>query len=346
LKNLACSLVGPAVLLALVLVAGRAAADDASPASEARAEANEIVGFELSVARTPEAADCPDAPAVAAALQQVGSDPARRAPEAEEGPLFTQVLFDRDSTGYVAEVRSTGRKTGVRVLRNGASTCAPMAEATTVVLAVLLDLLPEGVNEPAPATVVIAPSSRASAAPAPARPAAAPNRPIAVALGVETGLGAGVFEDVAAGSLGGAVRPSYGRWELGAGALWVPTRSLPYMNGHVKVALLGARLTGCAWVVSFGNRIGFAGCTGVLLTALRGQGDGFDRDFTATRFWPVAEVGLRGRLELSDRLSLRLGVTGLLPLRRLTFSVERLAVAYETPSLGVLAEIGPELRFE
>jgi hypothetical protein len=345
LKNLACSLVNPAVLLTLVLFAGRAAADETSPASEARAEGNEIVGFELSVARTPQAADCPDAPAVAAAIQQVGSDPTRRAPDAEEEPLFTQVIFDRDGTGYFAEVRSTGRKTGVRVLRNGASTCAPLAEATTVVLAVLLDLLPEQNNEPAPAAAVIAPSPPASAAPAPAHRAPPRERPLAVALGVDAGLGVGVFEHLAVGSLGAAVRPSYGRWELGAGALLVPTRSLPFMNGHVDVALLGARLTGCAWVVSFGSRLGFAGCAGVLLAALRGQGRGFDRDFTTIQSWPVAEAGLRGRLALGDRLSVRLGVTGLLPLRRLTFSVERLAVAYETPSLGVLAEIGPELRF-
>lgn len=346
MKKLTCSQVGLAGFLGLFLFAGPAAADEGSPASEARAEANEIVGFELSVARTPEAADCPDAPAVAAAVQQVGSDPTRRAPDAEAGPLVTEIIFDRDSTGYFAEVRSTGRKTGVRVLRNGAPTCAPLAEATTVVLAVLLDLLPEAASEPAPATVFVAPSSSAGAAPAPARPAAPPHRPIAVALGVEAGVGAGVFEDVGVASLGGAVRPSYGRWELGAGVLWVPTRSLPYMDGHVDVTLLGARLTGCVWVVTFGSRVGLAGCAGVLLAALRGHGDGFDHDFPATLFWPVAEAGLRGRFALGGRLSLRLGVTGLLPMRRLTFSVERLAVAYETPSLGVLAEIGPELRFE
>ena len=346
LKNLTCSLIGSAVLWALLLGAGRAAADDTSPAGAARTEETESVGFELSVARTPEAADCPDAPALSAATQRVGTGPTSRAGEPEKEPLITQVTFDRDATGYFAEVRSTGRKTGLRVLRNEALTCAPLAEATTVVLAVLLDLLPQDENVPAPAVVPITQSSAAAPVPEPPRRALAPDRRIAVALGVDAGVAAGLLDHVAAGSLSGAVRPSYGRWELGAGVLWAPTRNLPFMNHSVDVALLGARLTGCGWVTPVRSRFGFAGCAGVLLAALRGQGHGFDHDEATTQFWPVAEVGLRGRLALNDRFSLRLGVTGLFPLRRLTFSVERLAVVYETPSLGVLAEIGPELRFE
>jgi hypothetical protein len=167
-----------------------------------------------------------------------------------------------------------------------------------------------------------------------------------VALGVDAGGAVGLLAHVAAGSLGGAVRASHGHLELGAGVLLAPTRNFPYMNGSVDVALLGARLTGCDWVTPLRSPFGVAGCAGVLLAALRGQGHGFDHDQTTVQFWPVAEAGLSGRFALSDRFSLRLGVTGLLPLRRLTFSVERLAIAYATPSLGALAEVGAELRFE
>jgi len=210
----------------------------------------------------------------------------------------------------------------------------------------LLDLLPEDEKVPAPAEVSVPASSRAALPPAPQRPPSAPGRPIVVAVGVDGGLAGGLLDHVPAGSLGGAVRPSYGRWELGAGVLWAPTRRFPFMNGSVDVTLLAARLTGCAWVTPLRSRFGVAGCAGVLLGALGGRGRGFDHDGTTTQFWPVAEAGFRGRLALSDRFSLRLGVAGLLPLRRLTFSVERLSVAYETPSLGVLAELGPEFRFE
>jgi hypothetical protein len=346
LKSFARSLVNLAALVLVLVFAVDGAAAGASPASESVAEATEIVGFELSVARTPSAADCPDAPALSAETQRVGTDPTLVASAHEAGLLVTQVVFDRDADGYFAELRSTGRKSGVRVVRNAASTCAPLAEAVTVVLAVLLDLLPDDIAQPVPERAAAAPTARADRPPMP-RPGNPPHRnPLALALGIDAGLGAGVLAHVAAGSLGGAARPSYGRWELGAGVLWAPTRSLPYLGRTVDVSLLGARVTGCAWSSPRPGRFGFAGCAGVLLAAMRGQGHGFDQDEATSQLWPVAEAGLRARLALGQRLFLRLGVTGLLPLRRLTFSVAGRGVAYETPSFGALAEIGPELRFE
>ena len=327
----------------LLLFTGRAAAVEERPASEASARENEIAGFELSVARTPQARDCPDAPELSAATARVGTGPTPREDEPEKAPLLTHVVFDRDAQGYSAEIRSTGRKSGVRVLRDAGETCAPLAEATTVVLAVLLDLLPESAEPPAPAPVA-APSPAAATPAASPGPAPPRRQSVVVTVGVDGGVAVGLLDQVAAGTLGAALRPSYGRWELGVGALWAPTRNFPFASGSVDVMLLSGRIIGCGWLTPSASRSGLAACAGVLFGVLRGEGHDFDQNRSTTQFWPLAEVGLRGRVVLGEKWGLRFGVSGLVPLRRLTFSVERLAVAYETPSFGALFELGPELR--
>lgn len=344
MKYLESSLPRVPPLAILLLFARPAPAEAEGPVTEPAAGGTGIAGFELSVARTPQAPDCPNATELSASVERVGTSPASAEGEPENAPLVTQVVFDRDAEGYFAEVRATGKKSGVRVVRAAGETCAPLVESTTVVLAVLLDRLPESAEEPTPPAVPATPPAAASSAPPP--PASRPKQTVVLAVGVAGGVAAGLIDHVPAGTLAAGFRPSYGRWELDAGALWAPTRSFAYSNGSVDVMLLAARLGGCGWVMPFGQRWGFGGCAGALLGSLSGAGHHFDREGSTSQFWPVAEAGLHGRVVLNKPLVLRLGVTGLLPLRHLTFSVDNVGVAYETPSGGVLLELGTELRFE
>jgi hypothetical protein len=282
------------------------------------------------------------------ATSALGTDPSVAVSSTE--PLAIQVIFDRDPSGYSAEVRVSGRKQGVRKVDAAGDDCAALAEATTVVLAMVLDRLP--------GDALSAPSSAPPEQPTPAPlTASAPSRESApsdgakatrVVFAVEAtgGVAYGMIGANASGMVGAAAHAGARFWEVQLGAAWTPARGIPYAGEEVRVGAVSGRIDGCLWFTPGGKQFRAAGCTSLWLTALHGEGHGFDQDHATTQFWPALAGGLTGRWRLSPRWALRLAGWGLVPLRRVTFSVAGLGTAFETHSWAVVTELGPELIFE
>src|SRR3954469_3360988 len=133
--------------------------------------AEPVPGGDVRVERGEGAVDCPTEKELVQSALALGSAPG----DAATGSNIS-VRFDRDGTAYRALVSSSGQKTGERELRTDDSDCRRLADAVTVVVAVLLDIVPAeaaasfDVARPAPAPT-------APPAPAPARTVLSPPGP-------------------------------------------------------------------------------------------------------------------------------------------------------------------------
>jgi hypothetical protein len=315
--------------------------------ASAHASAAELPGGTLVVHRTAEAADCPDAAALIASTLELGTT----LPPAAPAPLHLEVSFRREQSGYAAEVRASGRTEGVRDVTKEGATCAPLAEAVSVVLAVLLDLTPRATAPrppapPPPAPAPVAPGS-ASERPPPATPAgpSAPSESLAFGAGIQGGAAYRLVGDGLAPTVSAVVHVRLARWELFAGGLWAPGGSADYLEHTIEMSLLSAKLGGCAWLRPSRTRVDAALCASFLAGNLRAHGKGFPHDLPASDAWFAFGVGVAGRLPLVSKLALRLEISALVPTRKQTYTVAFTQGAYETSPVSALVELGPELTF-
>jgi hypothetical protein len=114
--------------------------------AEARA-AGPRVG--LRVTREVEAADCPDAPALAARVEAIVREHSIAAESDREGTVAF-VQFAHKAGGYDVRVLWSGRLTGERTFETTSDNCQPAAEAAAVALALAVDAVPAAAPEPEP----------------------------------------------------------------------------------------------------------------------------------------------------------------------------------------------------
>lgn len=317
------------------------------------AQAADFAGGTLTVVRDAETSDCPDEAALGAATLALGRPPAERT----EG-VTVSVLFQRDAFGYGAIVTTAGSQAGVREIRKPGPTCVTVAEAVSVVLAVLFDLAPpeeravedtpepEPPPPPAPAPTP-PPQLEAPARPAPRRePPRSRARELSVGIGAHAAASYGLLGVAPAFAVAGAVRGGIGRWELAAGALGAPNRAVEHLDGVVHVSVVAGRLGGCGWLFPSRSRPDVAICVGLLLGRMRARGDGFDSDAPAVHdAWFAAEAGAAARFPLTRNVALRLGISLLVPSRSQTYTVAGGGTAFQSSPAAGLLEAGPELRF-
>lgn len=323
-----------AVLAVVVLVAALA-----SPP----ALAADFAGGTLAVTREDAAADCPDEAALERATLALGT-----LPNAPVSPLHVEIAFRRTESAYVAELRTSGSTAGVREVVKEGTSCAPLADAVAVVLAVLFDLTPrDATPEPAPPAVGPTPLPRAPAPPPPAPPApaerAGPRGNVGVLL--SGGAAYGLLGSALVGTLSGAVRPRLGHFELALGALWAPNRAVEYEPGRVLLSLAAARLDACAWLEAGTVRPDGGLCAGFLAGRLRAQGRGYLETNAANEAWFAFETSAQGRWPLTPNLALQLGISLVVPTRTQSFTVANAGVAFESSPVAGVLELGPELRF-
>ena len=299
----------------------------------------------LAVSRSQAAGDCPDEATLLQSALELGSPPASETANAGQ-PLLIEVSFERGDGDYSADLRVSGRKQGMRQLHAAGANCAPVAEATSIVVAMVLDRLPADASVltlPPPLPEQLSPKP-------PAGPRVSDRQVIpaklSVRVGVSGGLAYGMLGAHASGLLGIAVHGGARWWELGAGATWALPWQFTYSTGEIAVSAFTGRFDGCAWFTPGGKRFRAGGCAGLWLSALRGEGRGYDHDHTTTQLWPALAGGLVGRLSVAKHWALRLAGWGLVPFRRVTFSVEGVGTAFESNAWAVASELGPELTFE
>ncbi len=134
-----------------------------------------------TVTRPPEAATCPDAAALTAAVAAARGPDAGRA--SEPSSLALEIAFAREGAEYTATVRTRRPGGGVRVLSG--PTCAALTDAVVATITVLLD---DAGEEPAPPPAPPTPPAADPGSP-PAAPASADvYLPFRVGLAARAGL--------------------------------------------------------------------------------------------------------------------------------------------------------------
>jgi hypothetical protein len=281
------------------------------------ASAAELAGATLRVARAEGAEDCPDESALARSIAALGGASGAVRPGE-----------------YVATIQSTGRKTGVREIKLRTESCGNLAEATSVALAVLLDLVAESKDAPA-----APPESAALDAPPAPRPK---TERLALGVGIQSGAGYGLLGEAVSPLLGGRIGLGARRVELVLAGVWIAPRDIDHAPGSVEVGLAALRLDGCWWSTPRENS-GVGMCLGLSGGRVWGEGAGFDANYAVVRPWLAAAFGASLRARLTVRVALRFALSALVPLHAETFSVTGSGPAYETLPLAAVLETGPEL---
>ncbi|HKQ70907.1 MAG TPA: hypothetical protein VJT73_16285 [Polyangiaceae bacterium] len=296
-----------------------------------RAEAAEIPGATLSVARAVEARACSDEESLARDLR------ARMTATSDRGlgRLLLSVELAREGDEFVATIHVDGRKQGIRRLASRGPTCEGLHEALMVSMLLLLDEDPLRPEPPVPAAEVVpraAPAAPPIASPQVERRAGPPPSfwfmaGSAATHGMPLDFSGAVFADA-------AVR--FRAFELSLGGVWAPTRAHDVATArYIDVGLAGGRARGC---YAFWDRaVRISGCGTAVVVALSGTGQGIAGDFivpTQVRTWVSVGAGPDASFALSSRIGVGISAAVAAQTRTTSFHFENaVSAGYATDAL-------------
>jgi hypothetical protein len=315
--------------------------------------AEPVPGGEVRVERSDTAADCPSEQALVQAALALGS-----APDGVAKGSTIAVRFERDGSSYRALVSASGQKTGERELSVDDPDCRRLADAVAVVVAVLLDIVPQeaaaSFEVPPPSGPPPAPSPRAKSAPLPpvTAPAARPHvekAPWALALRAEASLSVGLLGGAVSPTFGGSAAVTHGPWQAALGGFWVVPREVPFdavpaRDAGVFVTLALGTADGCYRFAGGAQRSWETWvCARFVAGVISGDGRGFDHNYPTHEAWFGAGPVFALRLPLSRAFALRFGASAVVTLGDHTFRVENYGTAFDSPPLSAMVSFGPEL---
>lgn len=270
----------------------------------------------LVVHRSPEAMDCPDGAALALVVEKQMQRPVLDPSPESAGTSVVEVTIARSKAGYSATIRSGDLS---RDLSDPGSTCAELADALALTLAIMLD------NEP----MVISdkPADPAPTLKSPSLP------PIAVRLILppthrwNMGLAGSLGETIGfLTPFSFAISPEawfrYRAASFSIGAFLLPWATAGDSSTSVHLQLWTGFLTGCGRLAGQTSHLHFDLCGQSFLGVVHGEGVGFAINHQETKPW--FGLGGMGVLEgpLVSRLDwfLRLGLTVPIVTQRFTGS--------------------------
>jgi hypothetical protein len=259
----------------------------------------------IRVERQPGAEDCPDTDALAkrvAALLGRSSDP--------QTPPYL-VTFARTPQAFSAAIRAGDESATVRRLSARESSCAALAHATAVALAVLLDAdlstksgeLSESGAAGSAETSEAATEKKAE--PIPPKPAPSPASSAPEAEPPEppsTSLPVYPFAAVGAGAALGVLRPAsfalradvgleLRRLRASVGALWLTPQTLHVAPGSAREQLLSASFRAC-YALADGARLRLDACSGAFVGAAQAEARGFSQNLKQSELFLAFPAGL------------------------------------------------------
>jgi hypothetical protein len=270
----------------------------------------------------------------------------------------------RDRWTVTLRTRRPDASSGERVLEAGS--CAALANATAVILALALVPPGEAVSA-APASAPSSDSEHASGtAPAPA-PAPAPvplqgsedrapspppsssssprpSRLPAIALGAFAATDATTLPGAALGGGGSlAWTPGSLRIEASASRFAGQAQTLDASTAGARFSMTSVGAGACYTVLR--GALELAPCGGGSMHWVSAEGFGATANYDASARWAAVDAGLLARAPLTSWLALRARADGLVPLGRPSFEVENEGVVHKPPPLGIRAALGVELNF-
>jgi hypothetical protein len=229
--------------------------------------------------------------------------------------VFASVRFRRAEAGFEALVQLTGAKQGERALTDTGESCAPLAQAVAVTLALLVDNAPAPTSPPADV-----PSPRSQGA---------------VSLGGGPALG---LLPSASLAMDATLHFSWPRWSVHAGGFTLLPRDAQLGPGRVKVQLTAAHGMVCRRLGG-GSSLRLDGCAAGAAGWLSGQGAGYPSSSRAGFFWSSLGAAVRLGGPIGQRWLWAVTAEGLVPLGQHRFSVGNLGVAYRSARVAGLAQL-------
>ncbi|HWA73275.1 MAG TPA: hypothetical protein VG937_13095 [Polyangiaceae bacterium] len=286
----------------------------------------------LSVERSADAADCPSASELEARLAGV------RGSAKTPSNVAYRIAFARTGGTLSATIRAADGST--RLIESHDESCASLAQATAITLALLLDSEPQTeANSPA-----VAPAS--SARPETTRTASVASPGHRAEARVRLALGAGALFGVvspAAPVLGVEGGLELGRFRAGLGGLWAFPRTLSLGPGNVRERLFAGTARACFALAlaqptdsSWGRRLD--ACSGLYAGAQRAEASGYTTNERLTRNWLAAPAELAFSQDFGA-LGLELAATALFPLVRNEFVVDGQGIVYSAAKVSALVAI-------
>ncbi len=280
----------------------------------------------LRVERALGAEECPDSAGLSERIVAIRG----RADTPNNGNY--EVSFTHTADTFSATIRSGPNGESQRVLEGRGQTCAALAQATAVTLALLFDSAAEETPAPEPTPppppkleppvvepiVVDAPRTRHrvdNTFSVGAAGLALVLRPLAPALSGELGLRVDGFR-------------------VGLGVLWSPTQSLSLEPGRVNESLLSGTARTCL-ALTRGQHLQLDVCSGLFAGAVTARSEGFTRNARRVRSWLAVPLEL-SLADLSGSFGWELSATALGALVHQDFEVEGLGVAYRAPRVGAM----------
>lgn len=295
------------------------------------------------------ATDCPDAAELSKQVRVLtpkGPDPLDGT---ASGTDAISVDFGRRGPRLRAVIRATGEKSGSRVLDDDGPSCGPLAEATALAIAILVD--PDAAvtlagkestargAEPAKTIEPAVEPVPESAAQRPRVPEEAKTRAAGWGVSIDAGAGivTGVNASVAPVFLAAITVRPVAQLSFEASALMALPRSHDLDRGTVDVSAAGGGASACVWPIARAGRVSIdlGGCLGGIIAAVRGTGSGYDADRSASRPWGAFDAHFAARGDLFGPLGWGVRGGAAVPFHRESFGVAGAGTAYEMASIGV-----------
>ncbi|MES1172879.1 MAG: hypothetical protein ABUL62_01030 [Myxococcales bacterium] len=275
----------------------------------------------LVVTRGDGAQDCPDAAQLAEQVRAVAGRNVVSVGLGQPTETWIQVTIARSFGSYTAQISTLGARHGTRSLEDLGPSCASLADAIAVTIAIFLDPYANG---PLPELLFVPPQSRPEP-PAPARVATPPAVRARFPQLLLAGSGGVAFnllehsEPLVNASLGTQLSS---RWSLALGGAFVFPDTKATNGGEIELGLSYAYLAACAraWGDPESARIDW--CAAPLLGSFAGSGKGYRETHAERSAWFALSLGPEVVFPVSRHLSWLVSAQGIAPLVSQSFTVQ------------------------
>lgn len=290
----------------------------------------------LTVDLGPGAKICADRTRIAERVNAMAGREAIR----EEADLGIVVVVKKSPSGFRAVLQFHGPRQGTRELIDATAGCVALGEAIAITIALVLD---EEVENAPPIRITPKPAKRRIAPPALAEPAPRP--------AVNPSFTFDILAVQTAGLISGSNFAIYAGVDyflgahatLGVFGLGVVPDRIVLPQGRLRVTLGMAGVPLCYTTRTADRSLGLGLCGFAAFGAVVAQGQGLDRNETATVPWAGAGGSVAADGPMVGPINFVGRVTALVPLPRTEFEVENLGsasaadvgVVYQAPPFGI-----------
>lgn len=294
----------------------------------------------LIVTRGEGAQDCPESTALADRVRAVaGANVVNAEPGTAAFQTWVQVAIARNFNGYSAQISTSGVRHGSRTLEDVGPSCANLADAIAVTLAIILDPY---ASAPPPRAV--------RPAEVPTRPTSPPKKPPGNAplpsrffLAASGGVTLNVLDHAMPLLTATAGLRLSTNWALLLGGGYVFTDTVSSAGGEVELSLAYVDFGVCGRALGESGGAQLNWCLSTMLGPLRGSGHGYDDEFSKSSPWFAVGVGPEVEFPIARSFSWILTADAVLPLVRNGFDVQTggsRSPAFRPSSVAALVSLG------